>query len=76
METRQNIPGSDLRGMSRPVFDAGTGMDAVLALLDPILPAEHSNPGREAARAALNGILGDHLVETANPLAIPMRLLL
>jgi pimeloyl-ACP methyl ester carboxylesterase len=34
----------------------------------------HSSYERESAIAALNGILGDHLAESANPLAIPMRL--
>ncbi len=53
---------------------AGSGVDAALALADPLLAAKHSTPGREAARAVLNGVLGDHLVGTANPLAIPMRL--
>ena len=52
----------------------GAGVDAALALLDPILTDEHPTPGREAARAALNGVLGDHLAATANPLAIAMRL--
>jgi len=31
-------------------------------------------PHREAAIAALNGICGDHLAHTGNPLAIPMQL--
>jgi pimeloyl-ACP methyl ester carboxylesterase len=53
---------------------AGASVDAALALLDPILAAGDPTPGREAARAALNGVLGDHLAATANPLAIPMRL--
>ena len=33
-----------------------------------------SSERREAVLAALNGVLGDHLVATGNPLAIPMRL--
>lgn len=55
---------------------AGMGTDVALALLDPVLTAKpkHPSPTREAARAALNGVLGDHLVETDNSLAIPMRL--
>jgi pimeloyl-ACP methyl ester carboxylesterase len=31
-------------------------------------------PHRAAAIAALNGVCGDHLLKTANPLAIPMRM--
>ncbi len=53
---------------------AGAGADAALALLDPILAFENPAPGWEGARAALNGVLGDHLAGTANPLAIPMCL--
>lgn len=53
---------------------AGTGADAALGLLGPALATKETSPRREAARAALNGILGDHLVATGNPLAIPMRL--
>jgi pimeloyl-ACP methyl ester carboxylesterase len=74
--------GGKTRGITRLVYRSirgvtqltGAGVDAALGLLDPILAAEHPPPGREAVRAALNGVLGDHLVETANPLAIPMRL--
>jgi len=74
--------GGKTRGITRLVYRSirgvtqltGAGVDAALGLLDPILAAEHPAPGREAVRAALNGVLGDHLVETANPLAIPMRL--
>ncbi len=70
------------RGIARLVYRSirgvthltGNSVDAALGLLDPILTGEHPTPGGEAARAALNGVLGDHLAETANPLAIPMRL--
>ena len=33
-----------------------------------------SSPQREAVLAALNGVLGDHVLSTANPLAITMAL--
>jgi len=70
------------RGITRLVYRSirgvtgltGAGVDAALALLDPILTDEHPTPSREATRAVLNGVLGDHLAETSNPLAIPMRL--
>ena len=35
---------------------------------------EPSSRRREALLAALNGVLGDHLIDTGNPLAIAMRL--
>jgi hypothetical protein len=53
---------------------AGGGMDSVLA--PPILTPVESplSPEREAVLAALNGVMGDYLAATDNPLAIPMRL--
>jgi hypothetical protein len=69
-----------VKGMTRAL---GTGLDGLLSQLAPLL-AEGSNaqPGaaappnrrREALLAALNGVLGDYLQDTANPLAIPMSL--
>src|SRR5271157_4861085 len=61
------------RGITRLVYRSirgvtgltGAGVDAALALLDPILTDEHPTPSREATRAVLNGVLGDHLAETS-----------
>jgi pimeloyl-ACP methyl ester carboxylesterase len=52
----------------------GGGIDAVLARLLPLLDATSSSRRREVVLAALNGVLGDYLAATSNPLAIPMRL--
>jgi len=52
----------------------GGGIDAVLARLLPLLDESGSSRGREVVLAALNGVLGDYLAATSNPLAIPMRL--
>ncbi|KAF0249660.1 MAG: PGAP1-like protein, partial [bacterium] len=56
----------------------GKGIDTALATLQPLLEsAEDAKPGtpqREAVLAILNGIMGDHLVATSNPLATPMTL--
>ena len=52
----------------------GGGIDLLLRQVAPLLAHEPSSPRREAALAALNGILGDHLERTGNPLGIPMRL--
>jgi pimeloyl-ACP methyl ester carboxylesterase len=60
-----------VRGATRVV---GAGVDAALAQLVPLLRARDSTPRREAVLAALNGVLGDHLDASGNPLAIPMRL--
>jgi hypothetical protein len=53
---------------------AGSGVDMVLARLAPMLGGMDSSPRREAVVAALNGVLGDYLAETGNPLAIAMQL--
>ena len=58
-----------IRGITRLT---GGGIDAALAPFVP-LGEGSSSTGREAGLAALNGVLGDHLVATGNPLAIPMR---
>ncbi len=47
--------------------------DAILAQLAPVLD-QSSSPEREAVLAALNGVMGDYLDATGNPLAISMRL--
>jgi pimeloyl-ACP methyl ester carboxylesterase len=52
----------------------GAGIDGTLALLGPALGASAPGPEREAILAALNGVLGDYLEETKNPLAIKMEL--
>jgi hypothetical protein len=61
-----------IRGTARVL---GSGYAAALDRLDATAeePAAAS-PRREAFRAALNGVVGDHLAATRNPLAIEMRL--
>jgi hypothetical protein len=60
-----------IRGVTRLV---GGGVDALLAPFVPLLGETRSRPAMEAALAVLNGVVGDHLAATGNPLAIPMRL--
>ncbi|MDR3451496.1 MAG: alpha/beta hydrolase [Rhodoferax sp.] len=56
----------------------GKGVDTLFARLQPLLEsAEAARPGtpqREAVLAALNGVMGDRLAASNNPLAIPMTL--
>ncbi|MFO1302466.1 MAG: alpha/beta hydrolase [Burkholderiales bacterium] len=59
-----------VRGVTRVV---GAGADAVLGRLAAFGGDAASSPEREAALAVLNGVLGDHLARTRNPLAIAMR---
>ena len=58
-----------VRGVTRLV---GGSVDALLGLLEPALERGAATPEREAVVAALNGVLGDHLVATGNPLATTM----
>jgi pimeloyl-ACP methyl ester carboxylesterase len=70
----RGIPGlvyQTIRGTTRLV---GVSLDALLAQLDAALDPAASSAEREALQAAANGVLGDHLAASANPLAIPMRL--
>jgi hypothetical protein len=53
---------------------AGRGLDAALAALAARVPEGAPTRRQEAIRAAVNGVYGDHLAATGNPLAIPMRL--
>jgi len=56
----------------------GLGAQGVLARLEPLLASADAqapgSPQREAVLAALNGVLGDRLVASHNPLATPMTL--
>ncbi len=64
-----------IRGVTRVV---GGTVDALLGLITPALsdgaPAALPSPEREALVAALNGVLGDHLAASHNPLATAMAL--
>ena len=59
----------------RGVIDlVGFGLDRLLARLGPMLGERSTWAGREALLAALNGVLGDYLTASNNPLAINMCL--
>lgn len=70
-----------VRGVTKVV---GVGIDQALAQLAPLLETADQQADRpaadggvelrEALRAALNGVLGDYLAHTGNPLAITMSL--
>ncbi|MCE4555195.1 esterase/lipase family protein [Roseateles cellulosilyticus] len=63
-----------VRGVTRL---AGGSAEALLGWLTPALGAADAQlaprPEREALLASLNGVLGDHLASTDNPLAISMQ---
>ena len=60
-----------VKGVTRLV---GGSVDALLSRVVPRVGPQTSSPQREAVLSALNGVLGDRLLETANPLALRMRL--
>lgn len=78
---RPAVPGP-ARGISGLVYRSvrlvaggvGKVLDAALSRLVPLLGTKKSSLRREAVLAVVNGVLGDYLADTDNPLAIPMRL--
>lgn len=60
-----------VRGVTRLV---GGSIDAVLAPLVPLLGEQEPWQGRAAVLAVVNGVLGDRLAHSGNPLAIPLQL--
>jgi pimeloyl-ACP methyl ester carboxylesterase len=84
------VPGGKAQGQTRGltglVYQAvqgvtqlvGHGADAVLARLQPLLDAADArppeSPEREAVLSALNGVLGDRMAASGNPLACDMTL--
>ena len=58
-----------IRGVTKLV---GAGLDLALAQLQPLL--DRAGGERGMVLAALNGVMGDYLAQTGNPLAIEMQL--
>lgn len=79
-------PAGKTRGITGLVFDAIQGInrwagksadllfDKMLPLLRTVEATPNDSYPREAVLAALNGVLGDRLFESNNPLATPMSL--
>ena len=68
------IPGLAYGGVRSMARLAGNGIEQVLRLLPAAIAEADRIPPREAFLAALNGVLGDHLLATGNPLALTARL--
>jgi len=66
------ITGFVYRTIGSTIGLVGHGLDRLLARLNPLLGERSAWPGREAAQSALNGVLGDYLAASHNPLAITM----
>ncbi|MCZ7652297.1 MAG: GPI inositol-deacylase [Thermoanaerobaculia bacterium] len=77
----RRLPGRT-RGLTGVVYrsirwtarQVGDGLDIALALASPRRAGCRPPARREELVAVLNGVVGDHLAATANPLAIPLRL--
>ena len=59
-----------VRGVTRLV---GAGVENSLSGLTPLLGGGTVSPQREAVVAAMNGVVGDHLETSGNPLSVPMQ---
>ena len=62
---------SSIRGVTHVV---GASLDRVLEQLVPLFGQQPPGPERDALRSVVNGVLGDYLVATDNPLALAMQL--
>jgi pimeloyl-ACP methyl ester carboxylesterase len=60
---------SSVRGVTRL---AGASLDALLGMLAPLIAQRPPSRQRDAVVAALNGLFGDYLAASGNPLAIEM----
>ncbi|RJP78163.1 MAG: hypothetical protein C4522_13365 [Desulfobacteraceae bacterium] len=69
----RGITGMVYRNIHSVTDLVGDGIDSLLGQLSQVIGEKDSSPAREAIIAALNGVLGDHLVARGNPLAIPMQ---
>ncbi len=71
----RGITGLVYRGIQGSTRLVGDGLDGLLAPFDRALGATAApTPRRDALVAALNGVLGDHLLRSGNPLALPFQL--
>ena len=82
LSPRRRTPRGRTRGITGFVYRSirwltgrvGGGLDVALAALAPVLAERSPSPRRESVVAALNGVLGDYLAATDNPLAMPLEL--
>lgn len=68
------IPGFVYRNIRGIAGLVGSGIDRSLQAVAPVLGVSALSPQREAAIAIANGVLGDHLEASGNPLAIRMQM--
>jgi pimeloyl-ACP methyl ester carboxylesterase len=75
--TTQGIAGFIYRNIRYMTSLVGSGIDKILENIESLVASDKSTNkvsySREALIAALNGVLGDHLLTRKNPLAIKMQ---
>jgi pimeloyl-ACP methyl ester carboxylesterase len=73
-EPTRGITGLVYRSVRGSVNLLGRGLNATLEPLEQLLPAGESSPARDVWVSVINGIYGDYLAQSGNPLAIEMSL--
>ncbi len=73
-DVTRGITGLVYRSVRGATHLIGRGVDAGLAPLAALLPEGEHHPTRDVWVSIVNGVYGDHLERTANPLAIGMHL--
>ena len=74
LEPTRGITGFVYRSVREVTRVVGGITDAALRPLEPLLAEAPIGPGRDTVLSVLNGVFGDRLDASANPLAIPMQL--
>nr|WP_297347302.1 hypothetical protein [uncultured Glaciecola sp.] len=72
-EQLSGISGLVYRNIRNVTERLGKRIDAPLAAISKILASQPDSPSTQTLLAALNGVLGDYLVASDNPLAIQMH---
>ncbi len=70
----RGIPRIAYQGVRATAKVVGSGLEDALSLLPSHWGQTQSSQQREGMLAVLNGVLGDHLAATGNPLALPTAL--
>ncbi|MFT5897637.1 MAG: pimeloyl-ACP methyl ester carboxylesterase [Glaciecola sp.] len=72
-ENLSGISGLVYRNIRNVTERVGKSIDAPLAAISTVLDSQPDSSSTQSLLAALNGVLGDHLVLSKNALAIPMH---
>jgi pimeloyl-ACP methyl ester carboxylesterase len=73
-ESTRGITGIVYRAVRGSIGLIGRGLDLSLAPIAALLPEGAATPDREVLVSVVNGVYGDYLAQTGNPLALDMEL--